>query len=92
MKVFLVMVKLRVREAAEAGGIKNASQLAKVAGISLATAVQLWENETEVVSLETLDGLCDALGCKLSDLLVRTQEQEQLKRATARWENEGGAV
>ncbi|MDQ3472143.1 MAG: helix-turn-helix transcriptional regulator [Acidobacteriota bacterium] len=92
MKVFLVMLKLRVREAAKAGGIKNASQLSKVAGISPATAVQLWENEAEVVSLETLDGLCDSLGSKLSDLLVRTQEQEQLKRATARWENEGGAV
>lgn len=92
MKVFLVMVKLRVREAAEAGGIKSASQLSNLAGISPDTAVQLWENEAEVVSLETLDGLCDSLGCKLSDLLVRTQEQEQLKRATARWENEGGAV
>ena len=86
------MVKLGVREAAEAAGIKNASQLSKVAGISLATAAQLWENEAEVVSLETLDGLCDSLGCKLSDLLVRTQEQEQLRRATSRWENEGGAV
>lgn len=86
------MVKLQVREAAEARGITTASQLQKATGISTETAKQLWKGETETVSLKTLDSLCDALGCKLADVLVRTEEQAQLRRAKARWENEGGAV
>ena len=86
------MVKLQVREAAEARGIRNATQLKKAAGISSGAAARLWKGDAETVSLKTLDSLCDALGCKLADLLVRMEEQKQLKQAKARWENEGGAV
>jgi len=86
------MVKLQVREAAEARGIKNAAQLKKAAGISSGAAARLWKGVAETVSLKTLDSLCAALGCKLADLLVRMEEQKQLKQANARWENEGGAV
>lgn len=86
------MVKLQVREAAAACGIATPSQLQKATGLSREMANRLWKGDTDMLSLKTLDSLCDALGCKLADLLVRTEEQEQLKRAKARWENEGGAV
>ncbi len=75
-----------------ARGITTASQLQKLTGISRGTATRLWSGNTETVSLKTLDKLCAGLGCKLADLLVRAEEQEQLKRAKARWENEGGAI
>lgn len=86
------MVKLQVREVAEARGIKTAAQLKKAAGISSGAAARLWKGNAETVSLQTLESLCRALDCQLTDLLVRLEEQKQFKRASTRWENEGGAV
>lgn len=64
------MIKVTIRQAAKQAGIKNAYQLQKRAHISPAVAADLWKGET-LPRLDTLDNLCEVLGCELSDLVQR---------------------
>lgn len=74
------MVKLTIREAAEARGIENAYQLQKAMDVKPGMAARLWKAETEMVALKTLDRLCDALDCELTDLLVRVPNKKGSKK------------
>jgi putative transcriptional regulator len=47
------------------------AQLAKKTGIRAATINELYHELVERVNLEHLDLICEALGCDLSDLIVR---------------------
>jgi DNA-binding Xre family transcriptional regulator len=42
-------------------GIENASQLAKLTGIGLTSCYQLWEGKAQMISLSTLNTLCNKL-------------------------------
>ncbi|OLE54578.1 MAG: hypothetical protein AUG51_07795 [Acidobacteria bacterium 13_1_20CM_3_53_8] len=77
------MVKLTIREAAEARGITNAYQLQKAMDVKPGMAARLWKGETEMIALKTLDRLCEALGCELTDLLVRVSNRRARHRSTA---------
>lgn len=63
------MITVKIQEVARRKGVKNAYQLQVRAGISPAVAADLWRGET-MPRLETLDRLCEALGCKLFDLIT----------------------
>jgi DNA-binding Xre family transcriptional regulator len=54
-------LKLQVQEAARKMGIENASQLAKLTGLGVTSCYQLWEGTAQMVSLKTLDTLCNTL-------------------------------
>lgn len=51
------------------------SELSKLTGIRPNTINDLYHELTPRVNLEQLDRICDALGCKLPDLLVREGDQ-----------------
>lgn len=42
-------------------GIENASQLAKLTGLGITSSYQLWEGTAQMVSLKTLNTLCNKL-------------------------------
>ena len=54
-------LKLQIQEIARKLGIENASQLAKLTGLGLTSCYQLWEGTAQMVSLETLNTLCNKL-------------------------------
>ena len=76
------MVTLRIRETAEAHGITTAYQLQKAMQVQPGMAARLWRGELKMIGLDTLDRLCDAIGCELGDLLVRAPEKKAAKRGS----------
>jgi DNA-binding Xre family transcriptional regulator len=54
-------LKLQVQEIARKLGVENAAQLAKVTGLGLTSCYQLWEGTAQMVSLKTLNTLCNKL-------------------------------
>jgi DNA-binding Xre family transcriptional regulator len=65
------MIELKVREVAERKGINNPLALSKESGIAYANCHKIWNNQQRMIGLDTLDRLCEALGCEPSDILVR---------------------
>ena len=65
------MIELRVREVAERKGISNPSSLSKESGIAYANCHKIWNNRQKMISLATLDRLCETLGCDPGDILIR---------------------
>ena len=53
------------------------ADLARATGIRPATINELYHELAERVSLEHLDLICEALGCELSELIVRVPNAEQ---------------
>lgn len=54
-------LKLQIQEIARKLGVENASQLSKLTGLGLTSCYQLWEGMAQMVSLETLNTLCNKL-------------------------------
>ena len=54
-------MKLQVQEIARKLGLENAAQLAKLTGLGLTSCYQLWEGTVQMVSLRTLNTLCNKL-------------------------------
>lgn len=65
------MIELKVREVAERKGISNPLSLSKESGIAYANCHKIWNNQQKMIGLDTLDRLCEALGCEPGDILVR---------------------
>jgi DNA-binding Xre family transcriptional regulator len=73
------MMKLKVREIAERVGIKNAAQLRARTGLGMKTSYQLWNGESELVSLQTLNTLCNVLQCGPALLLEYTPDLDTVQ-------------
>jgi DNA-binding Xre family transcriptional regulator len=54
-------LKLQIQEIARKLGVENAAQLAKLTGLGLTSCYQLWEGTAQMVSLKTLNTLCNKL-------------------------------
>jgi DNA-binding Xre family transcriptional regulator len=54
-------LKLQVQEIARKLGVENAAQLAKLTGLGLTSCYQLWEGTAQMISLKTLNTLCNKL-------------------------------
>ena len=54
-------LKLQVQDVARKMGVENASQLAKLTGLGVTSCYKLWEGAAQMVSLETLNTLCNKL-------------------------------
>jgi DNA-binding Xre family transcriptional regulator len=74
------MVELRIREAAEARGITTAYQLQKRMSVPPGTAARLWRGDMRMIGLDTIDALCEAIGCEPADLIVRVNEEKKSPR------------
>src|ERR1044072_3083655 len=55
------MMKLTVKEIAEARGFKNAKQLADTAGIRYKSMYPIWNGTARMIGLDTLERLCNTL-------------------------------
>ncbi|MCA1613967.1 MAG: helix-turn-helix transcriptional regulator [Acidobacteria bacterium] len=65
------MIELRVREIAEERGISNPFALSKESGVAYANCYKIWNNQQKMISLDTIDRLCEALHCEPGDILVK---------------------
>lgn len=74
------MIEARVRQTAEARGIKSSYQLQRALGVSPTVALRLWRSEVTRFSVETLDKLCSALECQPGDLLVHVPDKKSKQR------------
>jgi DNA-binding Xre family transcriptional regulator len=54
-------LKLQIQEIGRRQGIENAAQLAKLTGLGMTSAYQLWQGTAKAVSLKTLNTLCNKL-------------------------------
>jgi DNA-binding Xre family transcriptional regulator len=70
-------LKLQVQETARKMGIENASQLAKLTGLGVTSCYQLWEGTAQMVSLKTLDTLCNKLRTHPAILFDYTPDSEE---------------
>jgi DNA-binding Xre family transcriptional regulator len=76
------MVELRIREAAEARGITTAYQLQKKMNVPPGTAARLWRGDMKMIGLDTIDALCDAIGCEPADFILRLPSTKKTARKT----------
>lgn len=65
------MIELRVKELAEEKGIDNPFALSKQSGVAYANCYKIWNNQQKMIGLDTLDRLCEALGCGPGDILIK---------------------
>jgi DNA-binding Xre family transcriptional regulator len=54
-------MRLQVKETAQKLGIENAAQLASLTGLGLTSCYQLWNGTAQMVSLRTLNTVCNKL-------------------------------
>jgi DNA-binding Xre family transcriptional regulator len=73
-------VELRIREAAEARGITTAYQLQKRMNVPPGTAARLWRGDMKMIGLDTIEALCDSIGCEPVDLIVRVANNKKIQR------------
>ena len=82
---------IRILLSARLGELRwTQADLARATGIRPATINELYHELAERVSLEHLDLICEALGCELSDLIVRVPNAEpRVKSRTGKELNRG---
>jgi DNA-binding Xre family transcriptional regulator len=73
----LVMVRLKVRELAEAKGILRPMDLARASGLSFSVVHKLWSGNQTRIDLATIDALCIALKVKPGQLIEFTEAADQ---------------
>ncbi len=65
------MIKLQIRKIATKRGVTSGYQLMRRMNVDPGMAHRLWRGDLKMISLKTLDSLCQALNCELGDLLLR---------------------
>lgn len=70
------MIKVKLREVCKKYNVKNAYQLQKLTGYPPGMAARLWREDWTAANLETLNTLCNLLGCTPNDLLNYTPDKE----------------
>jgi DNA-binding Xre family transcriptional regulator len=73
------MMKLTVKETAEAKGFKNAKALADEAGIPYASLYKIYHGKSNTIGLITLNKLCKTLNVEVG-LLIKYIPDEEPKR------------
>jgi DNA-binding Xre family transcriptional regulator len=67
---------LKVQDIARKLGIENAAQLANLTGLGLTSCYQLWEGTAQMISLKTLNTLCNKLKAHPALLFDYTPDPE----------------
>jgi DNA-binding Xre family transcriptional regulator len=62
------MIRLKVREVAEKKGYSTAYQLQKLLDVQSTVAYRLWNGNTTMIALKTVELLCKKLKCTPSQL------------------------
>lgn len=71
-----MVIKLRVREVAEAKGL-NIQDLANKSQIAYSTVLDFWHDRTRRIDKSTLNRLCEALEVGPGELIVRVEGDEK---------------
>lgn len=82
------MVKLTIKEAAEARGVTTAYQLQKLMGFQPAMAARLWKGDMKLIGLSTLDTICEKLDCDLSEIISRENKKPKLAKKALKGGNQ----
>lgn len=69
------MVKLKVREIAEARGI-NKAKLSRRSDLGLTTINEIWDGTRQDVRISTLEAIARVLGVKVVDLIEEAEEDQ----------------
>lgn len=72
------MIRIKIKEVAEAKDFKNAHRLQLAAELAPHVAQRVWRGEVEKISMETLNRICRALGCQPGDLFVYESDDGSL--------------
>jgi DNA-binding Xre family transcriptional regulator len=72
-----MVMRLQVKETAQKLGIENAAQLASLTGLGLTSCYQLWNGTAQMVSLRTLNTLCNKLKAHPALLFEYKPEPEE---------------
>ena len=78
------MIEAKVRETAEARGIKSSYELQHALGVAPTVALRLWRGEVTRFSVETLDKLCHAFDCQPGDLLIYVPDKKNAMKSGGR--------
>lgn len=71
------MIKWKVKEAAQAIGIDNATQLRAKTGLGQSTCYGLWDNKSEHVARNTINVLCRVLQVNPGVLIEYVPDESQ---------------
>jgi DNA-binding Xre family transcriptional regulator len=71
---------IKIREVAEANGVKNAYQLQKKANLAPTTAARLFSNEISQITIDALEKLCAAFKCDAGKFFVREKTPRRKRR------------
>jgi len=77
-KGMVPMIRLRVKEVAEAKGL-NMTKLSQRSEVSFTTVKSMFRNPYRSVNTETLDRLAKALGVSVFELMEEVSEEEAKK-------------
>ena len=69
-------VRFRLRELLADRGMTQ-TELQTRTGLAYSTVNDLFNNKPRRIELDTLDVLCDVLGCSISDILERIPEKKR---------------
>jgi putative transcriptional regulator len=70
------MIKSKVREVAEANGVKSSYALQHTLGVAPTVATRLWQDKVTRFSTDVLSRLCAAFNCQVGDLLVYVPDKK----------------
>lgn len=70
------MITKHVREVAEKRGMTTAYQLRKALEVSPTAATKLWNDDFDMIGLNTLDKLCRVLKCQPNQLFKYVPDEE----------------
>ncbi len=73
------MIKVGIREIAIKNDIKTAYQLQKLMNLQPSMAAKWFRNDLKMIGIESLNSLCEALGCEPSDILKYTPSKGKAK-------------
>lgn len=71
-----MIIRLKIREVAEAKGVENAAQLSRRANVAQSAAYNLWNGVTTDPGLRTLAAIAQALDVRVCDLFEELEGDE----------------
>ena len=75
------MIRLVVKEIAQREGIENPNVLSQMTGLPYETCRRLWQEKATMISLNTIERLCDVLRVRPSQLFDYEYEPGNAKRS-----------
>jgi DNA-binding Xre family transcriptional regulator len=75
------MIRLVIREIAQREGIENPNALSQATGLPYETCRRLWQEKATMISLNTIERLCDVLRVRPAQLFDYEYEPGKAKRS-----------